>query len=276
MTKKIVFGNFKGGVGKTTNSVMFAYEAAKLGKKVLLCDLDPQANSTQMLNRTYTRQSNSEMPNEKTMMVAIQEEDLSSAVVEVMPNLFLLPSHLDFVDYPDFIELVYPTTLENFKEKRIAHFGSLLKEIENDYDLVIIDCPPTISLYTNTALYTADFLIIVLQTQQRSLDGAEAFWEYAQTFYNKYINADFDIAGVLPVLMKNDSGIDNQIIKDALDSFGEKYVFTHIVKHMERLKGYDRKGIADKDYTATWDYHDIKLHEFYTEITEEFLQRIGE
>ena len=75
-------------------------------------------------------------------------------------------------------------------------------------------------MYTNTALYTSDFLIIVLQTQQRSLDGAEAFWEYAQTFYDKYPTVDFDIAGVLPVLMKNDSGVDNQIIKDALESFG--------------------------------------------------------
>lgn len=276
MTKKIVFGNFKGGVGKTTNSVMFAYESAKKGKKVLLCDLDPQSNSTQLLNRTYTRQHDSEMPNEKTMMVAIQEKDLGSAIVNVMPNLYLLPSHIDFVDYPEYMELIYPPSEENYKEKRIGHFGQLLKEIEDDYDLIIIDCPPTISLYTNTALYTADFLIIVLQTQQRSLDGAEAFWEYAQTFYDKYNNIDFDIAGVLPVLMKNDSGVDNQIIKDALESFGKRYVFEHIVKHMERLKGYDRRGIADKDFTENWDFHDVKLHDFYAELTEEFLQRIGE
>lgn len=276
MTKKIVFGNFKGGVGKTTNSVMFGYESAKKGKKVLLCDLDPQSNSTQLLNRTYTRLHKSEMPNEKTMMVAIQEENLSSAIVNIMPNLDLLPSHLDFVDYPDYMELVYPPTENNYKEKRIAHFGNLLKEIEKNYDFIIIDCPPTISLYTNTALYTSDFLIIVLQTQQRSLDGAEAFWEYAQTFYNKYPNVDFDIAGVLPVLMKNDSGVDNQIIKDALESFGKKYIFAHIVRHMERLKGYDRTGIADRDFTDKWDFHDIKLHDFYSEITDEFLQRIGE
>lgn len=183
------------------------------------------------------------------MMVAIQEEDLSSAIVNIMPNLDLLPSHKDFVDYPDYMELVYPPTIDHYKEQRIAHFGKLLKEIEKNYDFIIIDCPPTISLYTNTALYTSDFLIIVLQTQQRSLDGAEAFWEYAQTFYDKYPTVDFDIAGVLPVLMKNDSGVDNQIIKDALESFGEKYVFAHIVRHMERLKGYDRTGIADKDFT---------------------------
>ncbi|MFP9038891.1 AAA family ATPase, partial [Enterococcus faecalis] len=57
MVKKIVFGNFKGGVGKTTNSVMVAYELAKKGFRVLVCDLDPQANSTQLLRRTYGLQN---------------------------------------------------------------------------------------------------------------------------------------------------------------------------------------------------------------------------
>ena len=69
MTHTLLFANFKGGVGKTTNSVMTAYELSKLGYKTLVCDLDPQANATQLLRRTYTLQHNEEMAFPETMMV---------------------------------------------------------------------------------------------------------------------------------------------------------------------------------------------------------------
>ena len=65
MVKKIMFGNFKGGVGKTTNSIMTAYELAKKGYSVLVCDLDPQSNSTQLLSRTYYLQNDEPLTIEK-------------------------------------------------------------------------------------------------------------------------------------------------------------------------------------------------------------------
>jgi len=113
-------------VGKTTNSVMAAYELAKKGYSVLVCDLDPQANSTQLLSRTYYLQNNNDLKIEKTMMVALQERNLSSAIVKVMDNLFLLPSNKDFVNYPDFLELTIPATVPNYKKERISYFSKLL------------------------------------------------------------------------------------------------------------------------------------------------------
>lgn len=273
MAKKIVFSNFKGGVGKTTNSVMTAYELAKKGFKVLVCDLDPQANSTQLLSRTYSLQKSEDLSVKQTMMVSIQDKNLRPAIVEIMDNLYLLPSHKDFVNYPDFLELTFLPNEDNYKEKRIAYFDYLLDDIEDDYDYIIFDVPPTLSIFTDTALYSTDYIVIVLQTQQRSLDGAEAFWEYAQEFYNKYTNVDFDIAGILPVLLKNDSGIDNQIIVDASESFGEDNVFKTIIKHMERLKRYDRLGISEKGYTEQFDFHDTKVHKLYNDLADELLER---
>ncbi|MDT2850190.1 AAA family ATPase [Vagococcus carniphilus] len=275
MVNKIVFANFKGGVGKTTNSVMTSYELAKKGYKVLVCDLDPQANSTQLLSRTYALQNDKELLLSKTMMVAIQEKNLDSAVVEIMDNLYLLPSHKDFVDYPDFLELTFLPNEPNYKEKRIAYFDYLLSDIEDDYDFIIFDVPPTLSVFTDTALYSINNIVIVLQTQQRSLDGAEAFWEYAQEFYHKYENVNFGIAGILPVLLKNDSNIDNQIINDAAESFGEKNLFKTIIRHMERLKRYDRLGISEKGYTELNDFHDTKVHSLYSELASEILNRVG-
>lgn len=273
MVKKIVFSNFKGGVGKTTNSVLTSYELAKKGYKVLVCDLDPQANSTQLLSRTHKLHTGKTLSFDKTMMVSIGEKDLSSVVVKVMENLYLLPSNKDFVSYPDFLELTFLPNVENYKEKRIAYFDYLLRDIQDDYDYIIFDVPPTLSVFTDTALYSTDYIVIVLQTQQRSLDGAEAFWEYAQDFYNKYANANFNIAGVLPVLLKNDSGIDNQIIADASETFGEDNIFGTIIKNMERLKRYDRLGISEKGYTERYDFHDTKVHNLYSKLAEEVIER---
>lgn len=275
LTKKILFGNFKGGVGKTTNSVMTAYELAKKGYKTLVCDLDPQSNSTQLLRRTYGLQHNSELKIDKTMMVAIQEEKLPDAIVEIMNNLYLLPSYKDFVSYPDFLEMKFMPNVPNYKEKRMSYFGNLLSEVENKFDYIIFDVPPTLSIFTDTALYDTDYVIIVLQTQQRSLDGAEAFWEYLQEFYNNHAAIDFDIAGILPVLLKNNSGIDNQIIKDARETFGKDMIFENIMHHMERLKRYDRKGISEKGLTSVNDFHDIRLHALYGKLTEEIIARTG-
>ena len=122
------------------------------------------------------------------MMVALKNENIKPAIVEVMKNLYLLPSHKDFVNYPDFLELKYLANMPNYKERRISYFNNQLKQVQNEYDFIIIDVPPTLSIYTDSALYAADNVIIVLQTQQRSLDGAIAFWEYLQTFYNEHSN----------------------------------------------------------------------------------------
>ena len=104
----LLFGNMKGGVGKTTNSVMVAYQLAQLGYKTLVCDLDPQANATQLLRRTYSLQHDGEdLKIDKTMMVALNEENISAAIVEIMDNLYLLPSSEDFKNYPDFLEIKY-------------------------------------------------------------------------------------------------------------------------------------------------------------------------
>ena len=284
----ILYGNMKGGVGKTTNSVMTAYQLAKLGYKTLVCDLDPQANATQLLRRTYGLQHGTDLQINKTMMVALTEENIKSAIVNIMDNLYLLPSSEDFKNYPDFLEMKFmldkekieagdSTTLQSemskVKEQRIAYFAQQLAKVRDEYDFVIIDVPPTLSIFTDSAIYATDYVIIVLQTQQRSLDGAETFFEYLQQMYNDYANIDFDILGVLAVLLKNNVGLDNQILKDAETDFGKDMLFNQIIRHMERLKRYDRTGIAEKGLTK-YDMHDTRLHYIYNTLTKEIVARL--
>lgn len=284
----ILYGNMKGGVGKTTNSVMTAYQLAKLGYKTLVCDLDPQANATQLLRRTYGLQHGSDLQIDKTMMVALMDENIKPAIVNIMDNLYLLPSSEDFKNYPDFLEMKFmldkekiqtgdSTTLQSemskVKEQRIAYFAQQLAKVRDEYDFIIIDVPPTLSIFTDSAIYATDFVIIVLQTQQRSLDGAETFFEYLQQMYNDYANVDFDILGVLAVLLKNNAGLDSQILKDAETDFGKDMLFDQIIRHMERLKRYDRTGIAEKDLTK-YDMHDTRLHYIYNTLTKEIVSRL--
>lgn len=284
----ILYGNMKGGVGKTTNSVMTAYQLAKLGYKTLVCDLDPQANATQLLRRTYGLQHGSDLQIDKTMMVALMDENIKPAIVNIMDNLYLLPSSEDFKNYPDFLEMKFmldnekiqagdsntlQSEMSKVKEQRIAYFAQQLTKVRDEYDFIIIDVPPTLSIFTDSAIYAADFVIIVLQTQQRSLDGAETFFEYLQQMYNDYANVDFDILGVLAVLLKNNAGLDSQILKDAETDFGKNMLFDQIIRHMERLKRYDRTGIAEKGLTK-YDMHDTRLHYIYNTLTKEIVSRL--
>lgn len=278
----------KGGVGKTTNSVMTAYQLAKLGYKTLVCDLDPQANATQLLRRTYGLQHGSDLQIDKTMMVALMDENIKPAIVIIMDNLYLLPSSEDFKNYPDFLEMKFmldkekiqagdsntlQSEMSKVKEQRIAYFAQQLAKVRDEYDFIIIDVPPTLSIFTDSAIYATDFVIIVLQTQQRSLDGAETFFEYLQQMYNDYTNVDFDILGVLAVLLKNNAGLDSQILKDAETDFGKDMLFDQIIRHMERLKRYDRTGIAEKGLTK-YDMHDTRLHYIYNTLTKEIVSRL--
>ena len=288
MATTLLFGNMKGGVGKTTNSVMVAYQLAKMGYKTLVCDLDPQANATQLLRRTYGLQHDgADLKIDKTMMVALSEQDIKSAIVNIMGNLDLLPSSEDFKSYPDFLEITFMPDKEKIAEnpsslqsemsavqgQRISYFAKQLEKVKDDYDVVVIDVPPTLSVFTDSAIYATDEIVIVLQTQQRSLDGAETFFEYLQQMYNSYEDVDFDILGVLPVLLKTRSGLDDQILEDAKEDFGEDALFEQIIHHMERLKRYDRTGIADHELTKA-DIHDRKIHYIYSELTKEIVERL--
>ena len=258
----VTFGNFKGGTGKTTNSTMLAYALAKKGYRVLLCDQDPQANATTLFLKTKAAREDDYITFEKTLMAAMQEGDLSSIVTEVTDNLFLLPSFSDFAQYPKFLEKKFEKEVD-----RVTYLSTLLEPLKSEFDFIFVDVPPTISIYTDSALYASDFVVVVLQTQERSLQGAEVFTQYLQTLLDDY-HADFDILGILPVLLKNGAAVDMATLENAKNVFGEHNLFEGVIKNMERLKRYDITGIVEEDM------HDKRVMETYAKVAEEFLQRL--
>ena len=271
MAKVITYGYFKGGTGKTTNSAMMAYMLSKLGYKTLLADLDPQANATSLYLHTKQRITNNIVTFDKTLMSAIADEDLSDIIIEIKDNLYLLPSFADFTSFPLFLEKKFP----NSQLKRVTFLKGLIEKIKDDYDFILIDVPPTLSTYTDSALLASDYTIIVLQTQERSLVGAEAYVGYLQELVDNY-DANFDILGVLPVLLKNNSKVDEATLDTAKEKFGEENLFKNLVKNMERLKRYDIVGIVDSDLDNKYDIHDKRVMALYKKVTEEMLSRLKE
>lgn len=271
MATTITFGNFKGGTGKTTNSSMIAYMLSNLGHKTLLIDLDPQGNATSLFLKTKQRFSDDIVSFEKTLMAAISDSDLSSIITPIKENLFLLPSYADFTSYPSFLEKLYP----NDNYSRAIHFDKLLVDIKPEYEFILIDVPPTVSIYTDSALMTSDSTVIVMQTQERAMDGARSYIVYLQELIDNY-EAKFDVLGILPVLLKNTSQVDQSILKLAHEEFGANNMFHNVIKNMERLKRYDVIGIGDPELVSKNDIHDKRVFDLYKEVTNEMLDRLNE
>ncbi|OTN83988.1 hypothetical protein A5819_003538 [Enterococcus sp. 7E2_DIV0204] len=273
MAVTITFGNYKGGVGKTKNNILIAYELAKKGYKTLVVDLDPQANATTVLLRTKKLHSEEVFSFDKTLMSAIKEGDITGIETQIMDNLFLLPSYIDFANYVTFLQLQYGLVEENDPEyeniykKQIAHFDNLLAPLKEKYDYIFIDVPPTKSSITDSAVLASDYVLIVLQTQELSLDGATEYLKDLQKIATKY-NGAFEIVGVLPVLMDGNASLDKFVLSNAESVFGEGNIFENKIPNMARLKRFDNTGITE------FDRHDKKVIDLYDLVSDELLERI--
>ena len=259
----ITFGNFKGGTGKTSNATMIGYQLAQQGHKTLLLDLDPQGNATNLYLKTKEVVTGKVAIFEKTLMAAIRDEDLLSTIVPIKDNLDLIHSAADFALYPRFMEKI-----SNYAD-RVYYLAGLVKPLRDKYEYIIVDIPPTISLITDSALVMSDYCVIVLQTHERSLQGAESFVNYMRDeIIGLYQAPTLDVVGILPVLLKNGAPVDISTLKAAQNIFGEKNMFKNTIRTMERLKRYDITGITLEDM------HDKRVNEKYKEVTDELISRM--
>lgn len=264
MVKIITTGNFKGGVGKTTNAVMLAYTLSKQDNKCLLVDLDPQANATDLLLNTMSRVYQTKPSFQETLFEAIKNKDLAQALIAVKDNFDLLPSYEDLQGYEKYL---YDNFADDYSQDH--YFSKLLSKIKNNYDYIILDVPPQLNKFTDSALVASDYVIVILQTQERSLRGAEKYIEHLLQIQNDY-KLGLDLLGILPVLQQNGSELDLDVIHDAIESFGPQNIYQHKIKQMARLKRFDRTGITDN----VKDINDRRVHNVYKDVANETLDRI--
>lgn len=217
MGRIIAISNQKGGVGKTSTCINFAAGLALKGKKVLVVDMDAQGNATTGLGISKSELENS------IYDVLINETSAKSVIVSTkVDNLSVLPSSIDLAGAE--VELVS----QKGREKRLA---LALAKIKDDYDYVIIDCPPAIGLLTINALAAADGVLIPIQSEYYALEGLSQLVNTIKLVV-KSLNPKLTIEGVLITMYDGRALISRQIVDEIKKYFGSKVFDTVIPRNI--------------------------------------------
>lgn len=276
----ISVANSKGGVAKTTLSVMFAYLLAKRGLKTLLIDADKQGNATKTMFLTGANYSeDNTMPYmEKSFMEALIDGDLKDATVPIIENLDLIASAKDTEEYAEYVH----TNLASQIDKDYFILDSI-EGIRMDYDIIIIDCPPNHKEISRAASIASDYILVAFELTGRSLDGAEDFKKDLRDLKNtEGYELYMDILGVLPTMYKKRSKSENFILDyfnedefhpgtDIRKEYQKKDLFNTPLTEMERVKSYDISGIPNEEL---WDMWDKNTTDEFSDILYELIYRL--
>ena len=215
----IAIANQKGGVGKTTTTINLGAAIAESGKKVLIVDLDPQSNTTTGLG-VSTKDLNSSI-----YQVIIEENTASETIISVgIKNLYLLPSSLELAGAE--IELVTAFS----REQRLTR---ALDEVVNDYDFIIIDCPPALGLLTVNALCFANEVIVPIQCEYYALEGLGQLVGNVD-LVKANLNPDLEISKIVLVMYDSRTKISKQVADEVREYFGER-VCAQVIPRSVRL-----------------------------------------
>ena len=260
--KTFVIANQKGGVGKTTTVMNLGAALANKKKKVLVIDLDPQSNLSSGLGFTqqFDKQSwnsTDEAPYKSIYDVLVGGDSISSVFVTTStPNLFLVPSHLSLAGAE--IEMVNMISRETLLKNK-------LKEITEEYDYVLIDCPPSLGLLTINALTAAERLIIPIQCEYFALEGLGQLIETTKLI--RGVNPSLKIGGVVLTMYDSRTKLSESVVKDVKEFFKD-VAFESVVPRNVRLSESPSHG------KTIFQYDDKSTGAMaYSKLANEFIKR---
>ena len=252
MGKIIAVVNQKGGVGKTTTCINVAYALHLRGKKVLLCDCDPQGNSTSGFGIDKSTTPNS-------YDVIMNGENAENAIIKTKYG-DLIPTNRELTGA--LIELVDVEEREFVLKKAFS-------AIKNNYDYIIIDCPPSLELLTLNALCAADSVIVPVQCEYFALEGLTDLISTVKTI-NKRLNPELKVEGFILTMYDPRTNLSTEVEAEIKKYFGNKVYNTKIPRNirLSEAPSHGKPGIAyDKS---------SKGSRAYLKLTSEFLANQGE
>lgn len=255
MGKIISIFNQKGGVGKTTTSINLAAGIGRRKKSVLLVDLDPQGNTTSGLGINKTEIDGS--------LYDIISEDMSFEDVKLetsAKNVDLIPSGIELAGLE--VELSGNPSWQNILK-------DIIEDIKDNYDIIILDCPPSLGIITLMSLISSDYVLIPIQSEFYALEGTGQLLETINMVKENY-NSNLEILGVVMVMHDARTRLSSDVVEEVKNVFKDM-VFKTIINRNVRLAEAPSYGLSIFDYDrlskGAWNYKSL---------TKEVLDRIGE
>lgn len=253
MSKLIAIFNQKGGVGKTTTNVNLSACLAKMNKKILVIDIDPQGNSTSGFGIDK---------NEVELSIydaLVDKVDINETIIPTgIKNLDLIPSNMNLAGAE--IELTK-------NENREAALKDAVKAIKNDYHYIFIDCPPSLGLLTINSLVAANSVLIPIQCEYYALEGVSALIDTIR-LVKKSLNPNIEIEGVVLSMFDGRTNLSIQVVDEVKRYFKGK-VYSTIIPRNVRLAEAPSFGIPIIDYDSN-----SKGAQAYMDLAEEFIEAI--
>lgn len=251
----IAVTNQKGGVGKTTTAVNVAYYLAKAGKKVLLIDFDPQGNATSGLGidkSSLDGTMSDVMSNTKVIQDIIIETE--------QKGLMLAPSTPQLANSE--VELAL------LEKGKFSKLKDIVASLGDQFDYIMIDCPPSLSLLTVNSLIAARYVMLPVQVEFYALEGLGQLLE-TMKLIRKSMNPTLDLIGVLPTMVDGRTSLSGQVHDEIKKHFPGK-VFSTAIPRNVRLAEAPSHGVPIGMYDKF-----SKGARAYKAVTKELMERVG-